>query len=69
MTIAENVYRESQARLHKILGTYLLVKAWESGTDAVAIPRYDLLAFLKLERMKNVRIDWLRSDLKEFFPY
>ena len=69
MASAEEVYRESQKRLHKTLGSYLLVKAWEMGVDCIAIQRESLLKFLKLERMKNKRIDWLKTDLKDFFPY
>lgn len=69
MAAADEVYRESQARLHKTLGAYLLVKAWEIGVDCVVINRSSLLKFLKLERMRDIRIDWLKQDLKDFFPY
>ncbi|TAA43597.1 hypothetical protein [Corallincola spongiicola] len=69
MATTEEVYRESQARLHKVLGSYLLVKAWDLKVDCVAIPRSTLLKFLNLQRMKNKRIDWLKEDLKTFFPY
>ena len=69
MASAEEVYRESQKRLHKTLGAYLIIKAWELGVDCIAIQRNSLLRFLKLERMKNIRIDWLKDDLSEFFPH
>ena len=69
MASAEEVYRKSQKRLHQTLGSYLLVKAWEMVVDCIAIKRQQLLNFLQLERMKNKRIDWLKDDLTNFFPY
>lgn len=69
MASAEEVYRESQKRLHKTLGAFLIVKSWEIGVDCIAIQRSSLLKFLKLERMKNKRIDWLKEDLSDFFPH
>ena len=48
MATTEDVYRESQERLHKTLGAYLLVKAWELKVDGVIIQRDSLLKFLKL---------------------
>lgn len=69
MASAEEVYRESQKRLHKTLGAYLLVKAWSLKVDGIALQRNTLLNFLSLERMKNVRIDWLKEDISEYFPH
>jgi hypothetical protein len=69
MASAEEVYREAQERLHRTLGAFLIVKAWEIGVDCIAIKRNSLLKFLKLERMKNTRIDWLKEDLSDFFPH
>jgi len=69
MASAEEIYRESQARLHRILGAYLSLEAWKNGVDCVVLERKTLLSFLNLERMKNKRIDWLKSDLETLFPY
>ena len=69
MASAEDIYRESQARLHRILGAYLSLEAWKNGVDCVVLERKTLLSFLSLERMKNKRIDWLKSDLETLFPY
>ncbi|HHQ4788055.1 hypothetical protein ACSZND_15835 [Aeromonas hydrophila] len=69
MASAEEVYRETQARLHRILGAYLSLLAWKEGVDCVVIERDSLLKFLELERMRNARIDWLKEDLKYLFKY
>ncbi|WP_368165533.1 hypothetical protein [Aeromonas sp. R6-2] len=69
MASAEDVYRETQARLHRVLGAYLSLLAWKEGVDCVVIERESLLSFLELERMRNARIDWLKEDLKYLFKY
>ena len=69
MASAEDVYREAQARLHRVLGSYLAMKAWSCNLDCVVIERDSLLDFLDLERMRNARVDWLKSDLEYLFKY
>ncbi|ARR44236.1 hypothetical protein CGH86_23405 [Vibrio parahaemolyticus] len=69
MAAGDDVYREAQARLHRILGSYLSMYAWKSGADCVVIQREELLEFLELTRMKNVRVDWIKEDLKHLFRY
>ncbi len=68
MAAADVVYRETQARLHRVLGSYLAMVAWKSGCDCIILQRKTLLGFLGLEKMKNVRIDWLKADLASLFP-
>lgn len=68
MAAADAVYRETQARLHRVLGNYLSIVAWKAGIDCIILERKTLLSFLDLSKMKNVRIDWLKSDLKPLFP-
>lgn len=67
MPSAEDVYREAQARLHRVLGVYLSLIAWKEGVDCVVLKRESLLKFLELKRMRNARIDWLKEDLKYLF--
>ncbi|WP_342059547.1 hypothetical protein [Aeromonas sp. OTU364] len=69
MAASEDVYREAQVRLHRILGSYLSMQAWKLGADSLVIQREELLNFLKLTRMKNVRVDWIKEDLKHLFKY
>jgi hypothetical protein len=68
MAAADAVYRETQARLHRVLGNYLAIVAWKAGIDCIILERKTLLSFLDLSKMKNVRIDWLKEDLKPLFP-
>jgi len=66
---SEEVYRETQLRLHRVLGAYLAMKSWKNGIDCVILERDTLLSFLEIERMRNARIDWLKEDLKYLFKY
>lgn len=68
MPAADVVYRDAQARLHRLLGSYLAIVAWKSGCDCIILERDKLLPFLGLEKMKNARIDWLKEDLRSLFP-
>ncbi|CAH7271598.1 MULTISPECIES: hypothetical protein [Vibrio] len=69
MAAGDDVYREAQARLHRILGSYLSMLAWKMGADCVVIQRDELLTFLELTRMKNVRVDWIKEDIKHLFKH
>lgn len=65
-------YKSSPEKIkkqHKALGFYLMHMAWINGWDCVIVNREELLEFLGITRMKWRRIDWLRKDLKEFFPH
>jgi hypothetical protein len=48
---------------------YLAMTAWIKKVDCVVLQRSQLLPFLGLERMKNVRVDCLQTDLRSLFPY
>lgn len=69
MASSEEVYREAQVRLHRVLGAFLTMKSWKNGIDCVILERDTLLSFLDIERMRNTRIDWLKEDLKYLFKY
>lgn len=69
MASGDEIYRESQARLHRVLGAYLAILTCKKRLDCIVLERNNLLSFLKLERMKNERIDWLKTDLKYLFNY
>ncbi|WGK83064.1 hypothetical protein PYE51_16980 [Vibrio aestuarianus] len=69
MSSKDDAYRESQMRLHRVLGTYLALVAWKRKADGVVINRESLLSFLKISRMQNVRVDWMKEDLAHLFPY
>ena len=66
---AEDVYRESNRRRHKLFGAYLTFWAWMHQADCVVLSRKTLLRFLELERMRNKRVDWMKEDLEELFPH
>lgn len=66
----DQMYREFQRRSHKLLGAYLVFWAWTNKVSCVVLPREQLLPYLGLERrMENERIEWLKEDLIELFPY
>lgn len=62
-------YREALRRNHRLLASYLAMWAWQHGVDCVACRRTQLLPFFGLERMRDQRIDWLKSDIKDLFPH
>lgn len=62
-------HREDCRRQHRVIGHYLALQAWHRGLDCIVLNRTDLERFLGLKRFKKERIDWLRADLKPWFPF
>ncbi len=62
-------HREFCRQQHRIIAHYLAVQAWMRGLDCIVLVRDDLEAFLELERFKSTRVEWLKEDLKPWFPY
>jgi len=62
-------YRYALRRSHRLVACYLALWAWHHGIDCIALPRGELLPFLRLKRMRDQRVDWLKTDIKDLFPY
>lgn len=43
--------------------------AWSRGADCVCVDGRKLLPFLGLERMKSERAEWLKDDVRLYFPH
>ena len=41
----------------------------DSGLECIVLQRRDLEHFLALERFKSTRVQWLREDLRPWFPH
>ncbi len=67
--MSEEFYREACRRRHRVLGHFLAIQAWLRKLDCVVLQRIELERFLGLERFKGTRVDWLREDLKPWFPF
>lgn len=61
--------REGARRQHRAIFLFAVIQCWLLDLDGVAFERLHFKRLLGLERFKKTRIDWLREDLKEFFPY
>lgn len=62
-------HRESCRRQHRVLGHFLAVQAWLRKLDCLALERRDLEVYLGLKRFKSERVEWLKADLKPWFPF
>ncbi|EHY0959409.1 hypothetical protein K2C03_004518, partial [Vibrio vulnificus] len=69
MAESDEFYRESQARIHRVFGSYLGLVAWKRGLDCVVIERDALTKLLKLKQIKEKRIGWIKDDVKSMFKY
>jgi len=52
-----------------MLGQYLAMQAWIRGLECIVLQRRDLEHFLGLERFKSTRVQWLKEDLRPWFPH
>lgn len=66
--MSQDPHRESCRRQHRVLSHYLAIQAWVRGLDCIVLVRDDLERFLGLKRFKSIRIEWLREDMKPWFP-
>jgi|SRR6267142_1952795 len=61
--------REGARRQHRAVALYAVIQCWMRGLDGVAFQRKDLERLLGLVRFKATRVDWLKQDLREYFPF
>lgn len=69
MADSPKVYRDALCRLHRSIAHYFAVRAWVNKAECVVLDRSVLETLLGLERIKRVRVDWIKQDVKLFFPY
>ena len=67
--MATDPHREYCRRQHRLLAHHLSLEAWCAGDDCILLERDQLEDFLKLQRFKSTRIQWLLEDIKPWFKY
>ncbi|HEX8822718.1 MAG TPA: hypothetical protein VF794_22515 [Archangium sp.] len=67
--MATDPHREYCRRQHRLLAHHLSIEVWCAGDDCVLLEREQLEEFLKLERFKSTRIQWLLEDLAPWFKH
>jgi hypothetical protein len=67
--MATEPHREYCRRQHRLLAHHLSIEAWCAGDDCILLERDQLEEFLKLERFKSTRIQWLLEDVKPWFKH
>jgi hypothetical protein len=61
--------REGARRQHRSLAIFAMIQCWISRWDGVAFERDHLERLVGLERFKGKRVEWLKEDLKDLFPF
>ena len=61
--------REGARRQHRAVSLFAVIQCWLRQLDGVAFQRSHLERLLGLDRFKQTRIDWLKEDFRDFFPY
>ena len=61
--------RECARRQNRAVSLFCIIQCWLNGWDGIIIKRDLFESFFKLQNLKNIRIEWISNDLKEFFPY
>jgi len=56
-------------RTNRMLGMYLALFAWRRDLQCVALGREDLCHFWDIQTLQKVRIDWLKHDVRWYFPF
>jgi hypothetical protein len=61
--------REGARRQHRTVALFAVIQCWIRNLDGVCFQRTHLQRLVGLERFKGTRVDWLKADLAECFPY
>ena len=61
--------REGARRQHRAVSLFAVIQCWLRQLDGVAFQRSHLERLLGLGRFKQTRINWLKEDFHDFFPY
>jgi hypothetical protein len=61
--------RNDISRKHRSLAMFCALYCWHHDKQAVFIKKELFLSLLELERLKGSRFDWIREDMKAYFPY
>ena len=61
--------RESARRQHRKIALFCVIYSWLRNADGVYLPYNMLNRLIGLERIKKDRIDWIKEDFGEYFPY
>ena len=61
--------RELYRRQHKVVSLFAVIQCWVRHLDGVVFEGAELRRLLRLGRLTQPRVKWLREDLREMFPY
>lgn len=61
--------REGARRQHRAVSLFAVIQCWLRQLDGIAFQRSHLERLLGLGRFKQTRIDWLKKDFQDFFPF
>jgi hypothetical protein len=61
--------REGGKRQHRVVALFAVLQCWTRNLDGIVFDRPHLERLLGLERFNRERIDWIKEDLEEFFPF
>jgi len=62
-------YREYQRCEHRTISLFCAVQCWKNGWDGIRISRGQLKQLLKLKRLQKNRVQRIKQDLEELFPF
>ena len=62
---------ESERRQHRAFALFTVIHCWMHDLDGVVFKKQHLLRILGLEKVikTTTRLEWLKEDLRDFFPY
>lgn len=62
-------YRKPPRCEHRTISLFFAIQCWINGWDGIRISRDQLKQLLALKRLKSSRVEWMKQDFRELFPY
>lgn len=54
---------------HRTISLFFAVQCWVNDWDGIRVGRDQLEHLLELKRFKSIRVEWMKEDFRELFPY
>ena len=62
-------YREFARCEHRRISLFCAIQCWINGWDGIRVSRDQFKKLLALKRLKSSRVEWMKEDFQELFPF
>ena len=65
----DRAHHEQASCQHRRISLFFAVQCWKNGWDGIRVSRDQFKELLDRQRFKSSRVEWMKQDFRELFPY